>query len=81
MRLAVKLFAILREKAGASEASIDLPEGATVSSATAAVAQRFPVIKDLIPKSGVAINRQYARADDALKDGDELALIPAVSGG
>ncbi len=77
----VKLFAVLRERAGASEEQIELPSGATVATAAAEIAGRFPVLKNLISKTSFAVNREYARPDLVLADGDELALIPAVSGG
>lgn len=81
MRINVRLFAVAREKAGASEAVIELPAGATVAAAAAAIAGRFPTIAAAIPKMAFAVNREYAPLERPLRDGDELALIPAVSGG
>jgi len=77
----VKLFAVLREKAGASEERIELPAGATVGAAAAEIGRRFPSLNGLISKTSFAVNREYAKTDRILADGDELALIPAVSGG
>lgn len=76
MRVRVRLFAILRERAGRSELELDLPEGARVSDALAEVdeiAGGIPLV--------MAVNREYADADAPLGSGDELALIPPVSGG
>jgi molybdopterin synthase catalytic subunit len=72
----VRLFAMLRERAGASELQLELPDGARVRDALAAVeelAQGLPLV--------MAVNREYADADAPLAPGDELALIPPVSGG
>jgi molybdopterin converting factor subunit 1 len=72
----VRLFAILRERAGAEELELELPEGARVRDALArvgALAEGVPLV--------MAVNREYADGDLALAPGDELALIPPVSGG
>jgi molybdopterin converting factor subunit 1 len=81
MRVTVKLFAVVRERAGASELSLDVPAGATVASAAAMLGERFPAIGDLIRKTSFAVNCEYAPSDRVLADGDELAFLPAVSGG
>jgi molybdopterin synthase catalytic subunit len=70
------LFAQLRERAGRSEVELELPDGAVVRDAIAAlddVAAGLPVV--------MAINREYADEAAPLSAGDELALIPPVSGG
>ena len=72
----MKLFAVLRERAGASELTLELPEGARVRDAIASladVAAGVPVV--------MAVNREYADADVVLSESDELALVPPVSGG
>jgi molybdopterin synthase catalytic subunit len=72
----VRLFAALRERAGESELALELPDGARVADALEQVAtltRDMPVV--------VAVNREYATADVRLEAGDELALIPPVSGG
>jgi molybdopterin synthase catalytic subunit len=72
----VRLFAGLRERAGAGSLEIELAEGARVVDALAAVGDvtaGIPVV--------MAVNREYADADVVLSAGDELALIPPVSGG
>jgi molybdopterin synthase catalytic subunit len=77
MQVHVRLFAGLRERAGGSEQiALELPEGARVQDALdrlAELSNGLPVV--------MAINRQYADADQPLREGDELALIPPVSGG
>ena len=77
MEVTVRLFAMLRERAGAREVTLELPEGARVSDALAALEGVAPAEMPLV----MAVNREYAREDHALDPGDELALIPPVSGG
>ncbi|HKG40105.1 MAG TPA: molybdenum cofactor biosynthesis protein MoaE [Conexibacter sp.] len=72
----IRLFAMLRERAGASELSLELPEGARVRDALAALSE----LADGLPLV-MAVNREYASEDAPLSAGDELALIPPVSGG
>jgi MoaE-MoaD fusion protein len=78
----VRLFAILRERAGDEAVEIELPDGATVSDAIAALRQRQGLAELLsrLPVR-VAVNREYADEATSLEAGDELALIPPVSGG
>jgi molybdopterin converting factor subunit 1 len=76
MKVRVRLFAVLRERAGAREIEVDLPDGARVRDALAAVgdlAVGMPLL--------MAVNREYADEDALLRADDELALIPPVSGG
>jgi molybdopterin synthase catalytic subunit len=76
MTVRVRLFAMLRERAGRDELQLELPEGARVSDALAAVEDLAGGLSLVI-----AVNREYARPDQRLAPGDELALIPPVSGG
>jgi molybdopterin synthase catalytic subunit/molybdopterin converting factor small subunit len=76
MQVQIKLFAGLRERAGAGEVLLELPEGARVADA---LAQLHHVTGD-VPVV-MAVNREYADEQLALHSGDELALIPPVSGG
>jgi MoaE-MoaD fusion protein len=74
MLVSVRLFAGLRERAGASHVDVELPDGATVADLLAAL--------ELAPRSCVAaINREYADAASRIAPGDEVALVPPVSGG
>jgi molybdopterin synthase catalytic subunit len=81
LKVSVYLFALYRERAGRGHLSLDLPPDATVSHAVEEVRQLFP---DLAPPEVnivVAVNTEYADPDLELHDGDDLALIPPVSGG
>jgi molybdopterin synthase catalytic subunit len=75
MKVSVRLFAVLRERAGRDSVEVELPDGATVRDAIAAVpaADGVPVV--------MAVNREVAAEDHVLRPDDELALIPPVSGG
>jgi molybdopterin synthase catalytic subunit len=82
MTVRVRLFAILRERAGRGEVEVELAEGATVAEAIEAVGS-LPGLGDVVGRLPVrmAVNRDYATAETRLAAGDELALIPPVSGG
>jgi len=76
VQVSVRLFAGLRERAGTARRSLELPEGATVAD----VWERLELGAE---PAGLlyAVNREYASADAALAEGDEVAVIPPVSGG
>ncbi|MDX6583563.1 MAG: MoaE-MoaD fusion protein [Solirubrobacterales bacterium] len=82
MEVELRLFAIFRERAGRDRLVLELPEGATVADALEAAA-REPGLGELLPKmpARVAVNREYVGEEAVIADGDELALIPPVSGG
>lgn len=81
MTVRLKLFAILRDRAGVAESRLDLPDGCTVSQAKVMLLEELPALRDFVDRCAYAINRNYVRADAVLHDGDDLALIPPVSGG
>jgi MoaE-MoaD fusion protein len=78
MEVTVRLFAMLRERAGAPELTLELPDGARVRDALAS--EPLAVLAEGIPLV-MAVNREYADGEQVLDAGDELALIPPVSGG
>ncbi len=81
MDVTVRLFASLREHAGAGTVELDLADGATVADAIAAL--RGGALAGL-PENApfvTAVAREYVKPDHALAQGDELALVPPVSGG
>lgn len=77
MHVTVKLFAGLKERAGASSVDLELPDGACVKDAIAAIDHLAPPGMTLV----LAVNRVYAAEDQLLSPGDELAVVPPVSGG
>jgi len=76
----VRLFAGLRERAGTDRLEVELPEGARVSDVLAAMAST-PVGALRPRECVVAVNREYATPDEPVRAGDEIALVPPVSGG
>ena len=80
MKVSVRLFAGLRERAGTDRLEVELPDGARVADVLAAMAST--AVGELRPRECVvAVNREYAAADEPLRPGDEIALVPPVSGG
>ncbi len=77
----VRLFAIQRELAGTRQVTLELPEGADVEAAWTALAVRYPVLAPGRPSVRFARNGDYAEPTTPLADGDEVAMIPPVSGG
>ncbi|MBP1689662.1 MAG: molybdopterin converting factor, subunit 1 [Deltaproteobacteria bacterium] len=79
MTVRVLFFAYLRERCGVREATIQLPEGATVADLWCALLARYDRLPAEAPR--FAVNRLYVDKAHPLHDDDELALIPPVSGG
>lgn len=79
----VRLFAMLRERAGTGTRELRLPSGATVADALERLGEEDAPLGELLARLPVsaAVNREYAPAATVLEAGDELALIPPVSGG
>jgi molybdopterin converting factor subunit 1 len=80
MHVSVRLFAGLRERAGTDRVQVELPDGARVADVLAAMAST-PVGALRPRECVVAVNREYADADEPVRAGDEVALVPPVSGG
>jgi MoaE-MoaD fusion protein len=77
----IRLFAVQRELAGTRELRVDLADGATVEDAWTALVVRHPLLGPGRTSVRFARNGAYADAGTALEDGDEVAMIPPVSGG
>lgn len=77
----VRLFAIQRELAGTREVRMELPDGADVEAAWQALVERYPVLAPGRASLRFARNGDYADPTTPLSDGDEVAMIPPVSGG
>jgi molybdopterin converting factor subunit 1 len=81
MQIHVLYFGVLKDIFGRNGTAVELEEGATVADlmeAQRGVAKHGGALWDSI---AVAVNEEYARVTDVLKDGDEVALLPPVSGG
>jgi molybdopterin converting factor small subunit len=82
MRITVLFFALIRDRAGVSQIDLNLQPGASVADAAELIGQRFPALTPLLPRIGYAVNQSFcSESGRVLRDGDELALIPPVSGG
>jgi molybdopterin synthase sulfur carrier subunit len=80
MNITVKFFAVGREIVGESELVVALPDGATAATLTTLLKETYPqfqTLKSLL----IAVNEDYAEPDVALNEGDDVAVIPPVSGG
>jgi molybdopterin converting factor subunit 1 len=78
MRVRVLYFGVLKESLGRESEQVELAEGARVADL---MARYEDGNADWMRSIAVAVNQEYARAADVLRDGDEVALLPPVSGG
>jgi molybdopterin converting factor subunit 1 len=81
MHLDVTFFALYRERAGRRHLVLELPEAGTVADLTGAIRKRFPNLAPPDVKIVVAVNAEYAGPELVLQEGDQVCLIPPVSGG
>ena len=81
MTVTVHLFAGARDAVGRPTVTVDLPDGATVGGLRSVVAAQFPALAAVLARSAVAVNQEYAEDAGVISPGDEVAVIPPVSGG
>lgn len=81
MLVTVRLFARLREIAGAPDVRLELTDGATVRDAWNSLVQRHDEMTAFTSSVSSAVNEEYSRMTATLRDGDEVAFLPPVSGG
>jgi molybdopterin converting factor subunit 1 len=81
MRVRVLYFAILKDVFGCEREELELPVGATVSELLGLLSGRGDSVGNVWGSIAVAVNQEYALAGRVLMDGDEVALLPPVSGG
>lgn len=81
MRITVRLFARLRDIAGGTEMTRDVPAGATIGTVWQQLVTEFPDLAGYERSISSAVNADYARMGHALQEGDEVAFLPPVSGG
>ena len=81
MNVRVLFFASLRERVKRSETAWTLADRATVATLWSALVDEFPQIEPMSGSVTFAVNREYVERDHALLEGDEVAIIPPVSGG
>jgi MoaE-MoaD fusion protein len=81
MQVRVLFFGILKDMAGRASDSLSLPDNSRLSHVVEHYEKVVPGLKDLMPSLAVSVNQEYAAPDARLKQGDEVALLPPVSGG
>ena len=81
MRVTVRLFARLRDIAGAGEFVREVAPGATIGSVWRQLVDDFPDLGRYERSISSAVNADYARMEQSVGDGDEVAFLPPVSGG
>jgi molybdopterin converting factor subunit 1 len=79
--VSVRLFARVAETAGVRETTVDVGEGIRAGDVVTILDRSYPGVGAMQPVLRYAVNREFVPADHPLQDGDELALIPPVSGG
>ena len=81
MKVRVKFFAILRERAGTSEVAKEIAEGSTVADLWRQLQKDYPKLDVPGIRLLYAVNRDYVGVDHRLQDKDEVVFVPPVSGG
>jgi molybdopterin converting factor small subunit len=81
MRVTLRLIARRRDLAGAGELVRDVPHPATVQTVWRTLGTEMPALGDYERTMSVAVNADYSRMTASVKEGDEVAFLPPVSGG
>jgi molybdopterin synthase catalytic subunit len=81
MQIRVLFFGVLKDLAGRAQDSLSLPESATLEDVLSHYEHSIPRLKGLLPSLALSVNQEYAAPDAKLRAGDEVALLPPVSGG
>lgn len=81
MNVQVRFFSVARDLVGADERTVTLPEGSKASSVVEVLGEEFPPLLDWRRSIRIAVNMEYVQNERILREGDEVALIPPVSGG
>src|ERR1700733_1389438 len=81
VQVRVLFFGLLKDICGGAEARLDLPPGSTTGSVFDHYAAAFPKLRQMAASIVLARNHEFATAREPLLDGDEVALLPPVSGG
>lgn len=81
MQVRVLYFGAIREAAGEPHASLDLGGDAVAGDVLAYAQERLPWLACLLARTAIAVNQSYVSPEHRLQEGDEVALLPPVSGG
>ncbi len=80
MRVAVRFFAMFRERAGVAHTEVEMPDGSSPAQLLEHLRSQFPSLPSESPVL-MAVNSEYVSEEAVLQEGDEVAFIPPVSGG
>ena len=81
MRIQVLFFASIRDVVGSRQLELDVPDGSSVADLKESLIDRYPVLQGLSSSLSTAVNADYVEGSVLLKENDEVAFIPPVSGG
>jgi len=81
LRINLKFFGQLRELTGRSDEQIEVEPGAKIEELARVLAERFPKINKHLAVVSFSVNSEYVRKEKQLQDGDEVGLLPPISGG
>ena len=81
MRVEVRAFGGVADRAGLTVLPVELPDGATVADLRGALASAYPDVAPLLPRCAVAVDLEVAAGDRVLHGGEEVAVLPPVAGG
>jgi molybdopterin converting factor subunit 1 len=81
MRIRILFFGILKDVVGRTQDELEMPEDSSVADVLAYYELQFPSLRESLSSIALAVNQQYAGRQVKLKAGDEIALLPPVSGG
>lgn len=81
MRILVKFFASHRDAVGKEKIILDLEQGASIAQLLEILLEKYPALKKLKDYTLISLNQNYSDLNQRLKEGDEVALFPPVSGG
>lgn len=81
MRVRVLFFGVVREIVGLGEDTVEVPDGARLDTILSSFTSRFPRLQQMAPSIVLALNQQFSPLSAPVSEGDEVALLPPVSGG
>ncbi|MFC2125070.1 MoaD/ThiS family protein [Bacteroidota bacterium] len=81
MRLKIKLFAVLKDRIGESNITLDLPQDLNAGELKTIIKNQYPAVGDVINLARVAVNEEFVADREPINEEDFVALIPPSSGG
>jgi len=81
MKVKVRFYSRHREIVGKAEGEIEVEEGVTINNLMEKLIERYPELEKIRDSTLYSLNHRYAKGDERLKDGDEMAIFPPVEGG